>query len=132
MAPPAVKVRGLRTLNRDLKKIDVEFSKDTRKKYKQIVETAAVTARATEPHLTGELALETKVASRLKGAAIVNRLPQAGVIEYGGDIAPRGVTIHFERRLAINDAVDAHTRDIEDQVGDLLDRIAHSNGFDQP
>lgn len=127
-----VKTSGLRDLNRALDRIDKEFRKASVKRLRKIGDQVRATARGSAPFHTGTLRRSLRVSARMDGASIISSLSYAPVVEYGGTIAPRGTPFTIAPAHFINDAVVIHTSDIEDHLGDLLELIAHGNGFPLP
>jgi hypothetical protein len=126
-----IRAHGLRQLNRDLGKISKDFSRGSVNYLRSIGKKVQRTAKAgaMEQRVTGELARSYRVSAGQRGTAITSRLPQAGVLEFGGEISPRGTPFTIEPHQFVVDAIEREAGDIEEQFGDLLDRIARGNGF---
>jgi hypothetical protein len=126
-----VQAPGLRKLNRDLGKISRDFGRGAVNYLRDIGKRVHRTAKADamEQRVTGELARSYRVSAGQRGTAITSRLPQAGVLEFGGEIAPRGVPFQIEPHEFIVGAIEEHAGEIDERFGDLLDRIARGNGF---
>jgi hypothetical protein len=124
-----VRVEGLRELRRDLRKLSPEVNKQLGRELREVGKIVAADARARAPKRSGAYARSIRVYATMKGVSIGSRLPQAGVLHWGGTIRPRGVAIEFPRRAVIVDAADAQTRRIMDGVGDAVDRAAHTVGW---
>jgi phage gpG-like protein len=64
-----------------------------------------------------------------RGASVGSRLPQAGVLHFGGTIRPRGVPIAFPARPVISEAVDRNTDRIVNELGDAVEQAARRTGW---
>jgi hypothetical protein len=113
----SVRVEGLREFRRDLKKLEPLVAKELRKDIKAAAEKVAADARADAPRVTGEYARSIKVYVTAKGASVGSRLPQAGVLHWGGTIQPRGVPIHFKARPVVSEALERRTDELIDDLG---------------
>jgi phage gpG-like protein len=126
----SVQIKGLGQLNRSLGRIDKRLKKESVAHIRAVARKVRDTARDKyTPKQTGALAKSLRYSAGAKGAAVTSNLPQAPVHEYGGTIAPRGAPITIPRSRMIGNAVDDHAENIADEVGDLLDRIARTEGF---
>lgn len=133
----AVKTKGLGALNRSLGKIDKALKRDAVKHLRETAKDVAGTAgslapRGTRPLPRGRtvrLADSYKGAANQRGGSVYSNLPQAPVFEYGGTIAPRGVPITIRKHRVVGFAIQREAPRIEEEIGDLLDRIARRNGF---
>lgn len=124
-----VRVEGLREFQRDLRRLEPETAKLLRADIKAAAELAATEARADAPRRTGRYAASIKTYVTQKGASIGSRLPQAGVLHFGGTIRPRGVPIIFPARPVVSDAVDRNTDHIVEQLGDAVEQAALRTGW---
>lgn len=129
MPDPAVRVEGLREFRRALKGVSREFDRELRAELKDVGEDVAAEARRTAPRRTGQYANSIRVYANARGVSIGSRLPQAGVLHWGGSIRPRGVEIRFPRRAVITDAAERQTARIVDGVGDAVERAARKAGW---
>lgn len=126
----SVHAEGLRDLNRALGRISKDLRKDSVRELRTIARHVRGTAQElTRVGETGKLRKGLRYSATAKGAAITSTLPQAPVFEYGGTISPRGVPITIPRDRMVGKAVQRDARNIEEQIGHLLDRIASRNGF---
>ena len=131
MADPPVKIEGLREFRRDLKRLEPEVEKLLRGDIKQIAAGVAGEAqtRARSFARTGRYARSIRpYVSGLK-AQVGSRLPQAGVLHWGGTIHPRGVPITFPARPVVSEALDLRTDRIVDQMGDAIEQAARRVGW---
>jgi hypothetical protein len=64
-----------------------------------------------------------------RGVSVGSRLPQAGVLHFGGTIRPRGVPITFPARPVISEALDSKTDRLVNEIGDALEQAAHRAGW---
>src|ERR1044072_7305494 len=85
-----IRVQGLREFQRDLRKLEPETAKLLRADIKAVAERVAVEARSHAVRRTGRYAASIRPYVTARGASIGSRLPQAGVLHWGGTIRPRG------------------------------------------
>jgi hypothetical protein len=129
MAGPPVHVDGLRELQRDLKRLEPETAKLLRADIKAVVGRVAAEARMAAVQRTGAYAASIRPYVTARGASVGSRLPQAGVLHFGGTIRPRGVPIVFPARPVVSEAVDRNTDRIVDGVGDAVETAALRTGW---
>ena len=116
-------------MRRDLRKFEPLVAKELRRDERRIATEVAKEASGRAVRLTGEYAKSFKPSVTNRGAAIVSKLPQAGVVHFGGTIRPRGVPIVFKPRPVVSDVIDEETDQIVDQMGDAVERAARSAGW---
>lgn len=121
-----VRIEGLREFRRDLKRVSQEANKQLAGEIKTATENVAAEARGHAVHRTGGYAASIRAYS---GGAVGSRLPQAGVLHWGGTIRPRGVAITFRRRPVVTDALERQTDRIVDAMGDAIERAARRAGW---
>jgi phage gpG-like protein len=126
---PAVHVEGLRELQRDLKRLEPEVAKLLRSDIKAVAGRVALEARATAVKRTGRYAGSIRPYVTLRGASVGSRLPQAGVLHFGGTIRPRGIPIVFPARPVISQAVDRNTDRLVHEMGDAVEQAALRVGW---
>jgi len=124
-----VRIEGLREFRRDLKSVNREADRELAKEFRGIARDVAADARSRAPKRSGEYARSIKVYSEKGGASIGSRLPQAGVLHWGGTIRPKGKEIRFARRPVVVEAADRMEQEIFDRAGDAVDRAARKNGW---
>jgi hypothetical protein len=125
----AVRVDGLRDLQRDLKALDPDVRREVTKALK---EGADVVARATGPlaaRRTGKLAGSFKPGASQMQAYVRSRLPYAGVLEYGGVIKPKGAPVTITAHPAATLALKRNEEKIVDHIGDAIERVASKHGW---
>lgn len=121
----AVKVEGLRDLNRALTKTgaDVEDLKDLNQDISQLV---VQTAQSLVTVVSGDLRSSIK-GNRAKGKAVVKaggaRIPYAGPIHWGWP--KRGIA----PSMFLADAVDQNTEQITHKYQDGIDKVLRKNGL---
>jgi len=125
----AVRTQGLGKLNRALGKISKDIRKESIRHLRETAKEVRNTAKPLTPVRTGKLAGSLRYQASNRGASVSSSLPQAGVHEFGGRISPAGGTITIKSSRMLGRAVQQETPRIEQELGDLLDRIARSNGF---
>lgn len=126
-----LRVEGLREFRRDLKRLSPELDRELAKEIKSAAQTVAREARADPrtPRRTGRYANSIRVYAAKGGASVGSRLPQAGVLHWGGTIRPRGVPIEFPRRAVIFDAAERQSPRLVEDVGDAVERAARKAGW---
>lgn len=124
-----VRTQGLGQLNRSLGRIDKELRKGSLREIREIAKKVRGTARGLTPVKTGKLQGSLRYSASNRGAAITSNLPYAGVAEYGGTISPKGVPITIKKSRMVGRAIQKDARSIEEQIGDVFDRVARGNGF---
>jgi phage gpG-like protein len=124
-----VHVEGFREFQRDLKRLEPETAKLFRADIRAAAGRVAGEARANAVHRTGRYAASLRPYVTAKGASVGSRLPQAGVLHFGGTIRPRGVPITFPARPVISEAVDRNTDRIVNELGDAVEQAARRTGW---
>lgn len=132
MPAPAIETRGLRDFRRDLKRLAPEVAKELTKRLRRGAERIRRRAIPETPTVTGELAGSLRVSVTTRGAAITSRLPQAGVIHYGGTIQPRGVPIEIRASEFVSRAIDVEADALLEDIEDGVQDAARRAGFRQP
>lgn len=125
----AVRIDGLRDLDRSLKRLQPEVQREFRKEERAIGKRLAVEAQARAVKGTGAYARSLRPFVTAKGVSVGSTLPQAGVLHFGGTIRPRGVPITFKPRPVVSDALDRRTNEIVDALGDAVDTAARKVGW---
>jgi hypothetical protein len=124
-----VHLEGFREFRRDLRKLEPEVDKRFRADLKGIGARIAAEARSAAPTRTGAYARSIRPYVTAKGITVGSRLPQAGVLHWGGTIRPRGVDITIRARPVISEAVDRNTDRIVDSMGDAVEDAARNAGW---
>ena len=128
-ADNAIRLEGFKEFRRDLKKLEPDVDKELRKDIRAAAAKVAVAAAVSAPRVTGEYAKSIRPYVTARGVSVGSRLPQAGVLHWGGTIRPRGVDIKFPARPVISDALDKQTDRIVEDLGDAVDRAARRAGW---
>jgi phage gpG-like protein len=89
----------------------------------------AIEARVAAVKRTGRYAASIRPYVTARGASVGSRLPQAGVVHFGGTIRPRGVPITFPARPVISELVDRNTDRIVNELGDAVETAARRTGW---
>jgi len=117
----AVRIDGLRDLQRDLKQLQPDARREVTRSLK---EGATIVARAAGPLAargsTGTLAGGFRASASQMRASVRNRVPYAGVHEFGGTIKPRGAPITIRATPAATRALEANEERIVDAIGDAV------------
>jgi hypothetical protein len=129
MPKPAVHVEGLREFQRDLKRLEPEVAKLLRSDIKAVAGRVVIEARVGAVKRTGAYAKSIRPYVAVKGVSVGSRLPQAGVLHFGGTIRPRGVPIVFPARPVISQAVDRNTDRLVHEMGDAVEQAALRVGW---
>lgn len=131
MADPPVRLEGFKEFRRDLKKLEPDVAKRLQQDIKQAAGKVASSASSAAQSYakTGKYARSIKPYVTAKGASVGSRLPQAGVLHYGGTIRPRGVPIKFPARPVISTALDQQTDQIINDLGDAVEQAAKHAGW---
>lgn len=124
-----VRLEGFREFRRDLRRLEPEVAKELRKDMRGIGERVAAEARTHAPRATGTYARSIRPYVTARGVAVGSRLPQAGVLHFGGTIQPRGVPIVFRPRPVVSQALDRQTTRIVDEIGDAVENAAKRAGW---
>jgi hypothetical protein len=125
----AVRLEGFKEFKRDLKKLQPAVEKEFRKDIATAAKKVAAEAASRAPSVSGTYARSIKPYVTARGVSIGSRLPQAGVLHFGGTIRPRGVPITFKPRPVVSDALDRRTDEIVDALGDAVDTAARKAGW---
>ena len=131
MADPAVRVQGLREFRRDLRRLQPEVAKGLTKELKAAGDKVAKAAQSDPrtPRRTGEYARSIRPYVTARGVSVGSRLPQAGVVHWGGTIRPRGVPIKFEPHPTVLEAAERQVGTLVDDIGDAVESAARRTGW---
>ena len=124
-----VRVEGVREFRRALKRVSPELDKTLRVEIRGIGASVAAEAQSRAVRQTGTYARSIRVYTSGVKVSVGSRLPQAGVLHWGGTIRPRGVPIVFPRRPVVYEAVERQNDKIVDRVGDAVERAARNAGW---
>lgn len=124
-----VNVHGLAELRRDLRAQDRETLKEVQGALKRGAELTAREAASLAPNRTGQLAAGYRPFTRGNIAGVRNRVPYAGVIEYGGTISPKGTRIEIRRYEPVTRAVERQRDRIVQEIGDGIQAAADRTGW---
>lgn len=129
MAAPAIRVEGLREFRRDLRRLHPEVDRELRAELRQVGENVAREASAHAVRRTGRYAASMRAYATGATVSVGSRLPQAGVLHWGGTIRPRGVPIEFPRRPIIEDAAQRQMDMIAEELGHAVEKAAFRVGW---
>lgn len=129
MADAAVRIEGLARLRRDLRAMQPAALREVREVLKAGAATVAERARPNAPRRTGNLADSYRAGTAGNTAFLRSRLPQAGVHEYGGVIAPRGVPLRIKQSRPIGRGLDATQDRLVEQIAEGFEAVARRNGW---
>jgi len=114
---------------RDLKKLSPEVNKQLGRELREVGKIVAADARARAPKRSGAYARSIRVYATTKGVSVGSRLPQAGVLHWGGTIRPKGVPIVFKPAPVIVDAANRNMDKIVDRAGEAVEDAARKAGW---
>jgi hypothetical protein len=124
-----VRVDGLRDFRRDLKRLDKDLPKELNKELKEVVGKVAVDAALNVNRRTGETGRNYRPFTRGNVSGVRNPLPWAGVLEFGGEIAPKGTPFTIRKQEPITRAIERRRDQLVEDIGDAIERSAHRAGF---
>ena len=78
---------------------------------------------------TGRLAASWRAGASGNKAYVRNRLPYAGVQEFGGTIRPKGAPVAIRAHPAATRALERKQDEIVDLVADAIDSVAARHGW---
>lgn len=125
----AVRTEGLGALNRSLGRISKDLKRESVRHLRGTAKEVRDTAKPLTPVKSGALQRSLRYQASTRSASVSSSLPYAGVHEFGGTVSPRGVPIAIPKSRMLGRAVQQETPRIEQELGNLLDRIARANGF---
>lgn len=125
----AIQIKGLRELQRDLKAIQPDARKEITKALKGGAQLVQRTGKPYIARQSGELEAGWRAGATMLKGYVRNRVPYAGVLEFGGQIAPRGTPFTIEAQPTMTRALEDKQEAIVDLVGDAIERVALRNGW---
>jgi phage gpG-like protein len=126
----AVRVEGLAEVRKGLRKL--ERSGEAREVTKALKQGATLVATAARPfsaRSSGKLAAGWRAGSSGNKAFVRNRVPYAGVHEFGGTIKPKGTEIKIKATPSATRALEDKEDRIVALVSDALDELARRYGW---
>lgn len=138
--PFTVKIgtQDLRQLRADLESVELGLGREVNEALREGAEPVRLQAAANTPVGPGpqsakdnlpHIAETLQTVPRAYGAAIVSRHPGAGVLEYGGTIAPKGKPIHFTPHEMARRAGEEKAGEVQNRVVAALDRLLKRFGL---
>lgn len=119
----AVRIMGLRKLDRELRRLGAEIPKQLREVSKDAAELVASEARSVAPQRSGRLAASVRASGTARGGVVragLARVPYAGVIHFGW---PRH---HIAPQPFLYEALDRRREEVirrfEQDVAALIER----------
>jgi phage gpG-like protein len=125
----AVRIEGLADLRRDLRQSAPEVRRDVTRALKQGAIVVAATAAPLTARRTGKLAGAWRPGAAGNNAFVRNRVPYAGVQEFGGTISPKGTPFTIKPHPAGTRALQLREEAIVDAVGDAVMGVFERHGF---
>lgn len=116
-----VRVKGLRELDRALRKMDKELSRELRSTLKEAAEIVAVDARSRFERISPSSAASMRARAKAKGATV----EQAK----GRTTGKRPDYGALQMRTALLPALEAKQEQVIEKVDDLIGRLGSRNGF---
>ncbi len=138
--PATIRIQtpSLRDLQRDLESVELGLGRAVRDELVDAAEPVRLrtaentpvgpgpqSAKDNLPHI-GET---IQVSPRVDGAAIVSRHPGAGVLEYGGTIAPKGTPIQIAPHEMARKAGEQKAGEVQRRVLAAIDRLLRRFGL---
>jgi phage gpG-like protein len=126
----AIRIEGLADVRKSLRKL--ERSDESREVTQALKKGAAVVAARARPlsaRQTGKLAAGWRPGTSGNKAFVRNRVPYAGVHEFGGTIHPRGVPIKIHASPSATWALEDNEVRILRLVEDALGVLARRHGW---
>lgn len=132
-----VHTADLRGLRQDLESVQLGLGRELTRILREEARLIAAGAIANTPIGPGptpgnpEPHMASTIASRATatGAAITSTHPGAGVLEYGGTIAPRGTPITIAQNAMAHRAADDQRAAFERRVGQRIDALLRRHGL---
>jgi phage gpG-like protein len=112
-----------------MRRMEPEAAKGLRDDIKHAAGKVALTAGANAPRRTGALQHSIRVFVSGARASIGSTLPYAGVVHWGGTIAPKGTKILFRRNEFVTRAIADHQDQIVEDIADGVERAAIRAGW---
>jgi hypothetical protein len=116
-----VRVKGLRELDRALRKMDKELSREMRSTLKEAAEIVAVDARARFSDISPASASSMRARAKAKGATVEQ--------SKGRTTGKRPDYGALQMRRALLPALEAKQEQVVEKVDDLIGRLGSRNGF---
>jgi phage gpG-like protein len=129
MSEDAVRIEGLAELRRDLRQSSPEVRRDVTRALKEGAKVVAVTAAPLTARQSGKLAGGWRPGAAGNSAFVRNRVPYAGVLEFGGRIAPKGTPFTIRAHPAGTRALQLRENQIVEAVGDAVEGAFARHGF---
>lgn len=121
MAASTIRVRGLREMQRDFRKMEGDLAKETRKGLKEAAEPVRKEAQALFEHINARSAAGYRVVSRARGVSVEQRYRRT-----------TGKRPDYGRRQmgrALIPALEAKADDVVKGIEKVFDQLAGRNGF---
>lgn len=125
----AVHIEGLAELRRDLRKMQPAARREVTRAMKPAAELVRKTAVPFTARRSGDLAGGWRAGAAGNKAYVRNRLPYAGVVEFGGTIRPKGAPVVIRAHPAATRALELKQEQIVDLVADAIDNVAQRHGW---
>lgn len=116
----AVRIEGLRDLQRDLKHLEPAARREVTRSLKQGAEVVARAAGPLTASRTGTLAGGFRASASMMRATVRSPVPYAGVQEVGGVIRPKGSPVRIKAHPAATLALERNEERIVDALGDAV------------
>ena len=138
--PATIRIQtpSLRELHSDLESVELGLGQSVRDAMVESAEPVRLQTAANTPVGPGpqspkdnlpHIGETIQVSPRVDGAAIVSRHPGAGVLEYGGTIAPKGTPIHIAPHEMARKAGDQKAGEVQRRVLAAIDRLLRRFGL---
>jgi phage gpG-like protein len=125
----AVRIEGLRELQRSLKAIQPDARREITRTLKDSARDVSRAAGPLAAHSSGRLSQSFKPGASMMQGYVKSRLPYAAVQEFGGTIRPKGAPVEIQPHPAATRALEMQQDSIIDKIGDALERVASRHGW---
>jgi phage gpG-like protein len=129
MASQAIRVDGLKDLQRDLKQLQPAARKDITKALREGAKLIHRTGRPYVAQKSGRLARGWRPGATQMQGFVRNREPYAGIQEYGGTIRPKGAAVEIRAKPSMTRALEQRQEALVDSVGDAVEDAARRYGW---
>ena len=129
MAGDAVRIEGLADLRKDLRQSSPDVRREVTKALKEGARVVAAAAVPFTARGTGKLAAGWRPGASGNNAFVRNRVPYAGVQEFGGRISPKGTPFVIRPHPAGTRALEVKEDAIAEAVGDAVEGVFTRHGF---
>lgn len=125
----AVHIEGFAALRRDMRAMPPAIRREMPRALKTGAELVRKTAVPLTARQSGRLAAGWRAGAVGNTAYVRNRVPYAGVQEFGGIIRPKGSPVVIRAHPAATRALEQQEDRIVDLIGDAIEALAARHGW---